>query len=180
MTCFFKDNAESRMNPMFLTESEKGMLWQPRVIESGREMAAGFDEEKKEKRRASVLSSLSWSWFPVIYALILSVHARSSLMRLSISLRGAGFWSCVSLAKSWRFTKWLATMLERRVVYRTKRTGPSTEPWDTPYLSCDSGEDEVFTEVNWHLSERYDSNHLSAVHWIPKENRGGRGEIDGQ
>ena len=80
------------------------MLWQPRVIESGREMAAGFDEEKKEKRRASVLSSLSWSWFPVIYALILSVHARSSLMRLSISLRGADFWSCVSSAKSWWFT----------------------------------------------------------------------------
>ena len=60
------DNSESRMNPRFRTELEKGILWQPRVIESGREMAAGFDEEKKEKRRASVLSSLSLSWFSVI------------------------------------------------------------------------------------------------------------------
>ena len=45
MTCLFMDNSESRMNPRFLAESEK-----PRVIESGREMAAGFDEENKEKR----------------------------------------------------------------------------------------------------------------------------------
>ena len=168
MTCFFMDNSESRMNPMFITESEKGMFWQPKVIESGTEMAAGFDEEKKEKRRAFVLSSLSLSWFSVFRALMSSVHAQSSLVRLSISLRGADFWSCVSSAKSWWFTEWLAMMSERSVVYRTMRTGPSTEPWDTPYLSCDSGEDELFTEVNWHLSERYDSNHSSAVDWIPK------------
>ena len=57
------------MNQRFLAEAEKGMLWQPKVIESGREMAAGFDEEK-EKRRASVLSSLSLSWFSVIHALM--------------------------------------------------------------------------------------------------------------
>ena len=162
------DNSESRMNPRFLAESEKGTLWQPRVIESGREMAAGFDEEKKEKRRASVLSSLSLSWFSVIRALISSVHVQSSFVRLSISLRGADFWSCVSSAKSWWFTEWLAMMSERGVVYRTKRTSPSTEPWGTPYLSCDGGEDELFTEVNWHLSERYDSNYLSEVDWIPK------------
>ena len=47
-------------------------------------MAAGFDEEKKEKRRASVLSSLSLSEFSVIHALMSSVHAQSSLVRLSI------------------------------------------------------------------------------------------------
>ena len=125
---FLHDNSESRMNPRFLAESEKGMLWQPREIESGREMAAGFDEEKKE-RKASVLSSLSLSWFSVIHVLMSSVHAQSSLVRLSISLRGADFWSCVSSAKSWWFTEWLAMMSERGVVYRTKRTGPSTEPW---------------------------------------------------
>ena len=101
------DNSESRTNPRFLAESEKGMLWQPRVIESGREMAASFDEEK-EKRRASVLSSLSLSWFSVIHVLMSSVQAQSSLVRLSISLGGADFWSCVSSAKSWWFTEWLA------------------------------------------------------------------------
>ena len=94
------DNSESRMNPRFLKESEKGMLGQPRVIESGREMAAGFDKEKKEKRRAFVLSSLSLSRFSVIHAFMSSVHARSFLVRLSISLREVDFWSCVSLAKS--------------------------------------------------------------------------------
>ena len=61
MTCFFMKKSESRINLRALTESEKGMLCQPRVIEAGREMVAGVDEEKKEKRRASVSSSLTLS-----------------------------------------------------------------------------------------------------------------------
>ena len=51
------------MNPRFLAESEKGMLWEPRVIESGRGPVEGFKEDEKGKRRASVLSSFSLSWF---------------------------------------------------------------------------------------------------------------------
>ena len=49
MTCFFIDISESRMTPRFLAESEKGILWEPRVIESGREAVEGFKEERKEK-----------------------------------------------------------------------------------------------------------------------------------
>ena len=56
MDCF-----ESRMNPRFLAESEKGMFWEPRVIESGREMVS-FKEDEKGKRRAAVLSSFSFKW----------------------------------------------------------------------------------------------------------------------
>ena len=78
------------------------------------------------------------------------------------------FWCCVSSAKSWWFTEWLAMISERGVVYRTKRMGPSTEPWGTPYMSCDGDEDELLTEVDWYLSERYDWNHWSAVDWMPK------------
>ena len=68
MTCFFKDNAESRMNPMFLTESEKGMLWQPRVIESGREMIAGFDEEKN--RKEELLFCCRWVWVDFLSSML--------------------------------------------------------------------------------------------------------------
>ena len=50
--CFFMDSFELRMNPRFRAESEKGMLWEPRVIESGREMVEGFTEEEKGMRRA--------------------------------------------------------------------------------------------------------------------------------
>ena len=162
------DSFESRMNPRFLAESEKGMLWEPRVIESGRGPVEGFKEDEKGKRRASVLSSLSLSWFSVIHVFMLSVHALSSLVRLVTSLRGADFWSCVSSAKSWWFTEWLAMISERGVVYWTKRMGPSTEPWGTPYMSCDGDEDELLTEVDWYLSERYEWNHWSAVDWMPK------------
>ena len=128
------DTFESRMNPRFLAESEMGMLWEPRVIESGRETVEGFMEDEKGKRRAPVLSSFSLNRFSVIHVFMSSVHALSSLVRLVTSLTGADFWSCVSSAKSWWFTEWLAMISERDVVYRTKRMGPSTEPWGTPYM----------------------------------------------
>ena len=57
---------------------------------------------------------------------------------------------------------------DRGVVYRMKRTGPSTEPWGTLYMSCDGDKDELFTEVDWYLFERYDWNHSSATDWMPK------------
>ena len=162
------DSFESRMNSRFLAESEKGMLWEPRVIESERETVEGFKEDEKGKRRASVLPSFSLSWFSVIHVFMSSVHALSSFVRLVTSLRVADFWSCVSSAKSWWFTDWLAMISERGVVHRTKRMGPSTEPWGTPYMSCDGDEDELLTEVDWYLSERYEWNHWSAVDWMPK------------
>ena len=108
------DSFESRMNPRFLAESEKGMLWEPRVIESGRETVEGFKEDEKGKRRASFLSSFSLSWFSVIHVFMSSVHALSSLVRLVTSLKGADFWSCVLSVKSWWFTEWLAMISERR------------------------------------------------------------------
>ena len=84
-------------------------------------MAAGFDEEKKEKKK-------SFCFVVVEFELIFCHPCFDvSLVRLSISLRGADFWSCVSSAKSCWFTYWLAMMAERGVVYRTKRAGPSTE-----------------------------------------------------
>ena len=49
------------MNLSFLAESKKGMLWQPRVVESGREGAAGFGEKENEKRKASVLKDLFYT-----------------------------------------------------------------------------------------------------------------------
>ena len=137
MMCFFVDSFESRMNPRFLAESEKGMLWEPRVIESGREMVEGFKEDEKGKRRAYILLSFSLSWFSIIHVFMSSVHALSSLVRLVTSLRGVDFWSCVSSVKSWWFTEWLAMISERGLVYSTKRMGPShisdytvTEIWN--------------------------------------------------
>ena len=110
------DSFESRMNPRFLAESEKGMLWEPRVIELGRETVEGFKEDERGKRRASVLSSFSLSWFSVIHVFMSSVHALRSLVRLVTSLRGADFWSCVSSAKSWWFTVVSYDIGERRSV----------------------------------------------------------------
>ena len=144
------DRFELRMTPRFLAESVKGMLWEPRVVESGREMVEGLKEDENGKRRASVLSLLSLSWFSVIHVFVSSVQALSSLVRLVTSLRGADFWSCVSSTKSWWFTERLA-ISEGGVVYRTKRMSPSTEPWGTLYMSYDGEEDELLTEVDWYI-----------------------------
>ena len=123
------DSFESRMNPRFLAESEKGMLQEPRVIESGREMIEDFKEDEKGKRRAFVLSLFSLSWFSVIHVFMSSAHAFSSLVGLVTLLREADFWRCEPSAKSWWFTEWLAIISERGVMYRMKRMGSSTEPW---------------------------------------------------
>ena len=158
--CFFIDSFESRMNPRFLAESEKGMLWEPRVIEPGRETVEDFKEDEKVKRRASVSSSFSLSWFSVIHDFMSSVHALSSLVRLVTSLREADFWSCVSSAKSWWFTEWLAMISERGVMYRTKRMGPSTVMvTKTSYWL-------KWTDIC--LRGMYDWNLWSAVDWMPK------------
>ena len=79
---FYMDSFEPRMNPRFLVESEKGMVWEPRVVKSGRETVEGFKEDEKGKRRASVLSLFSLSWFSVIHAFMLSVHALNSFVSL--------------------------------------------------------------------------------------------------
>ena len=50
----------------------------------------------------------------------------------------------------------IAMISERGVVYRTKRIGPSTETSFTSYMSCDGDEDELLTEVDCYLSERYE------------------------
>ena len=149
------DSFESRMNPRFLAESEKGMLWEPRVIKSGRGTVEGFKEDKKgKKRRASFLSSFSLSWFSVIHVFMLSVHALSSLVRLVTSLRGVDFWSCVSSAKSWWFTEWLAIISERGVVYRTKRMGPSTEPWWTMHVVISDVQHAAFYDLCQQISPK--------------------------
>ena len=54
------DSFESRVNPSFLAESRKVMLWLPRVTESERKIVEGF-KEKEGKRRASVLLLLGLS-----------------------------------------------------------------------------------------------------------------------
>ena len=46
------DSFESRTNPRFLAESEKGMLREPKIIESGRETVGGFKEDEKRKEKS--------------------------------------------------------------------------------------------------------------------------------
>ena len=148
------DRFGSRMTPRFLAELEKGMLWESRVIKSGKEIVKGFKEDEKGKRRASVLSSLSLSWFLIVHMFMSSVYIVFCGEAGHFAER-SGFLERVSSMKSRWFTERLAVISERTVVYRTKRTGPSTEPWGIPYMSLDGDEDELLTKVDWYVWEMW-------------------------
>ena len=80
------------MNPRFQAESEKWMLWPPRVIESGRKMAAGFDEEKKEKRKKEeLLLCRRWVW----------VDFLSSMLWCHLSMHRVRWWGCLFHWEGW-------------------------------------------------------------------------------
>ncbi len=44
-----------------------------------------------------------------------------------------------------------------------KSNGPSTEPWGTPYCTCDRYDTSSFTATNWWRSDKYDLNHANAL-----------------
>ena len=147
------DSFESRMNPRLLAESEKGMLWEPRVIESGRERVEGFKEDEKREGEELLFCRRSvWADFPsslffsVVWACI------EFFGEVGHFTERSGFLElCVICKKLMVYRVVIAMIWERGVVYRTKRMGPSTEPWGTPCMSCDGDEDELLTEVDWYL-----------------------------
>ncbi len=48
-------------------------------------------------------------------------------------------------------------------MYSMKSNGPSTEPWGTPYCTCDRYYTSSFTAKNWWWSDKYDLNHANAL-----------------
>ena len=146
-------------------QNQRRGMWEPRVIESVREGNGGRFQERRKGKENSLC-------FVVVQFELISGHPWFCRLGACIEFFGevghfterSGF---LELCVIW-FTEQLAMISERGVIYRTKRMGSSTEPWGTPYMSCDGDEDEFLTEVDWYLSERYDWNHWSAVDWMPK------------
>ncbi len=52
-------------------------------------------------------------------------------------------------------------------IYGVKSNGPSTEPWGTPYCTCDRYDTSSFTATNWWRSDKYDLNHANALPLMP-------------
>ena len=144
------DSFESRMNPRFLAESEKGMLWEPRLNESGRGTVDGFKEDKKGTSFCFVVVQFELIFhLPCFYVVCACIEFFGEVGHFT---ERSGFLE-LSSAKSWWFTEWLAMISERGVVYRMKRMGPSTAPWGTPYMSCDGDEDELWSDWSGGMSE---------------------------
>ena len=160
------DSFESRINPRFLAESEKGMLWEPRVIESGRETVEGF-KMKREREELLFCCHSVWADFP------------SSMFWCHLCMHRVLWWGwslhweeqisgTVSSAKSWWYTECLAMISGERRSVEDEENGLQYWALRHTVLNCDGDKDELLTEVDWYLSERYDWNHWSAADWMPK------------
>ena len=167
------DSFESRMNPRFLAESEKGILWEPRVIESGRETVEGFKEDEKGKRRASVLSSFSLS--PCFYVVCACIEFFGEVGHFT---ERSGFRElCVICEKLMVYRVVSYDIGERRSV-QDEVNGP--QYWALRHIVHELWwwrRRELLTEVDWYLSERYDWNHWSAVDWMPKTVQAGEENV---
>ena len=68
----------------------------------------------------------------------------------------------------------------KAVVYRMKRTGPSTEPWGTPHVNCNDGEDRSLTgSIDICLRDTTEAIGVQQTEY-QNESRGGRWEFGGQ
>ena len=73
----------TRMNQRFLAESEKTMLWQPRVIESGRKWRRA--SMKKRRRKEELLFCRRWVWFGFL----------SSMLWCHLCMHRVLWWGCL-------------------------------------------------------------------------------------
>ena len=168
------------MTPRFLAELKKGMLWEPRVIESGRETVEGFKEDERGKRRASVLLSFSLNWFSVIHVFMSSVHALSSSVRLVTSRRGADFRSCGSSAKKLMIYRVVSYDIREEWSAQDKKNGPQHWTLKHTIHGWDGDENELL--LKWTDICLRDMTETIGVQQTKcqKQSSGGRGEFGGQ
>jgi len=167
------DSFESRMNPRFLAESEKRMLWEPRVIESGRETVEGFQED--EEKELLFCHHSVWADFPsVMFLCCLCMHW---VLWWGWSLHWEEWISgaVCHLRKAYRVVSY--GIGERRSV-QDEENGPQ-------YWALRHTVHELWCwwrrVIDWSglIPERYEWNQWSAVDWMPKT-QFRRGEFGGQ
>ncbi len=56
--------------------------------------------------------------------------------------------------------------ISQRLNVSMKSNGPSTEPWGTPYCTCDRYDTSSFTATNWWRSDKYDLNHSTNANYF--------------
>ena len=172
MTCFFVDRFESRMTARFLGESEKGMLWEPRIIESRRKQ---WKVSRKLKRERVFFCVVFFVVVIIVFVLIFG-HPCFYVICASIEFfceaghftKRSGFLELCIIHEKLMIYRVVSYIRERCSVQDEENRPQYWALRHTLYMSCDVDEDELLTEVDWHLSERYDWNHWSAVDWMPK------------
>ena len=101
---------------------------------------------------------------------------------LVTSLRGADFRSCFIRERLMIYRVVSNDIREKSVAYRTKRTGPSTEPRGTPYRSCGGEVTKTSCWLKWTdicLRDMVETIGMQLSEW-QKQNSGGGGEFGDQ
>ena len=117
----------------------------------------------------SVLLSFDWSLLCVIHNLTSVIQFCMISVVVWIWSETVSLYKRLSSANAWCWIERFLISSNRGCVYKTKRTGPRTEPLGTSKLRGASSDLRPLTLTIWVLSERYDLNQDKAVSLIPKE-----------
>jgi len=139
------DSFESRMNPRFLEESEKGILWEPNRIREGNGRRFQGRWKRKEKSLCFVVIQFELifghSCFYVVCACIEFFGEVGHFTERSRFLE-----LCV-ISKKLMVYRVVSYNIGERCSVQDKENGP--QYWDlcTPYTSCDGNKEELLTEL---------------------------------
>ena len=150
----------------FFTERKKSTSEFPIRIEKRREKLT--DSLCDFTSIDSVLLSFNWSLLCVVHNLTSMIQFCMVSIVVWIWSGTVSLYNWLSSANAWCWIECFLISLNRGCVYRTKRTGPKTEPWGTPKLRGASSDLSPLTVTIWVLSERYDLNQDKAESLIPK------------
>ena len=140
----------------FFTEETKSTSEFPIRVEEGRgkltDNLCGFTSID------SILLSFHWSLLCVIHSLTSVIQFYMVSIVVWIWSGTVSLHKRLSSANAWCWIECFLISSNRGCVYKTKRTGPKTEPWGTSKLRGASSDLRPLTVTIWVMSEGYDLN----------------------
>ncbi len=149
-TWLSKERLLSNSTPRFLTDYEESIEQPSSVRQCSRLLCVGV---LGPIINTSVFSELNSKKLFVIQYFISTMHSISFSI-LCVSPGHEEIQSWVSSAWQWKLTPCFLMIFPKGNMYSIKSNGPSTEPWGTPYCTCDRYDISSFTAKNWWWSDK--------------------------
>ena len=132
LTCASIVKCSIKMALRLRAEGDGVMLLSPMIISLMLERCPTVGVRNSNER---VFSSFSFSRFISIHSFISITQASIRLIVSTASCWSNTMYNWVSSAYKWAISPCRRTILDMGAEYNVNRSGPSTDPWGTPYLS---------------------------------------------